>query len=365
MADSEPTPRPPSPGDSLPPVEPPSAAFLVQLFLIPGLIVGIIVLVWSLFHWLADTGGVNPQKYVQKLLTDSPDLWQTAEHLAEMLRNDRRNELRGDPKLAAELADVLQQRIARGQLDEEAVNLRVYLSSALGWFNTPVVLPALLQAATTNRDPAELPVRRAALDAIGILVENTRGLAPFAESAASIEAAQKVPVPLAPSDNRQLTTDNSSFADPAFLDALLKLSHDPEPVIRLRAAYVLGVLGGPKSLDRLAQLLDDPYVTYNAATGLARHGDARALDQLQRMLSPDQTAAVSSEEKNQQDEKRWLIVLNGLRAVEQLAEANPKADLSRFTPAAKALETANPPAAVRDESLRVGEMLEKRGSGKP
>src|ERR1700676_5512578 len=116
MSDSDPSPRPPAPGDSLPPVEPPSAAFLVQLFLIPGLIVGIIVLVWSLFHWLADTGGVNPQKYVQKLRTDSPDLWQTAEHLAEMLRNDRRNELRGDPKLAAELADILQQPTPRGQL---------------------------------------------------------------------------------------------------------------------------------------------------------------------------------------------------------------------------------------------------------
>ena len=70
--------------------------------------------------------------------------------------------------------------------------------------------------------------------------------------------------------NRQPTTDNSPFADPAFLDTLEKLSHDGEPVIRLRAAYVLGLVGGEKSLDRLAHLLDDPYpdVAYNAATGL-------------------------------------------------------------------------------------------------
>ena len=35
-----------SPDDLLPPVEPPSAGFLVQLFLVPGLIVGAIVLFW-------------------------------------------------------------------------------------------------------------------------------------------------------------------------------------------------------------------------------------------------------------------------------------------------------------------------------
>ena len=36
--------QPMNPDDSLPPVEPPSAAFLVQLFLVPGIIVAIIVL---------------------------------------------------------------------------------------------------------------------------------------------------------------------------------------------------------------------------------------------------------------------------------------------------------------------------------
>ena len=43
--------QPVNPDDSLPPVEPPSAAFLVQLFLVPGIIVAIIVCVWLAFHW--------------------------------------------------------------------------------------------------------------------------------------------------------------------------------------------------------------------------------------------------------------------------------------------------------------------------
>ena len=162
------------PGDALPPAEPPSAAFLVQLFLIPGVIVGVIVLVWVFFHWIAETSSRDPEEYVQTLRHDSPDVWQTAEHLAEMLRNDRNNELRGSAKLAAALGDILEQRITAAQMDESAINVRVYLSKALGQFHTPAGLPALLKAVSTNRDKAELPVRRAALEAVGSLVKNMR-----------------------------------------------------------------------------------------------------------------------------------------------------------------------------------------------
>jgi hypothetical protein len=62
MADS--TRRTVSQDDSLPPVEPPNAAFLVQLFLVPGVIVAIIVGVWLAFHWLAHLGS-DPQAYVK------------------------------------------------------------------------------------------------------------------------------------------------------------------------------------------------------------------------------------------------------------------------------------------------------------
>ena len=183
---------------------------------------------------------------MQKLRTDSPDLWQTAEHLAEMLRNDRSGELRNDPKLVAELGDILQQRITRGGFDPDSINLRVYLSSALGRFTHP---PACRRC-HGRHDPA--PSGRAAgpphpLDAIGTLIENVR-----AGVGSGQEAGGRLGADNSPTVNRQPTTDNSPFADPAFLDTLEKLSHDGEPVIRLRAAYVLGLVGGEKSLDRLA-----------------------------------------------------------------------------------------------------------------
>ena len=119
---------------------------------------------------------------------------------------------------------------------------------------------------------------------------------------------------------------------PLLIEALLAASRDPASVIRLRAAYVLGIVGGPQAIDRLAEMLGDPYpdVAYNAATGLARHGDTRSIDELAAMLEVgEKSPAVASEEEDLRDEKRWAIVVNALRAVGQLAEANPK---RRFEP---------------------------------
>ena len=53
---NEPTRRGVRPDDALPPVEPPSAAFLVQLFVVPLTIVACgLFVVWG-FYWLAQMG---------------------------------------------------------------------------------------------------------------------------------------------------------------------------------------------------------------------------------------------------------------------------------------------------------------------
>ena len=80
----------PSPTDhGLPPVEPPSARFILQLFVVPAVIVTIIVLVWLLFNWLAQMGS-DPTKYVAALRSNSKARWQAAASLADVL-NDVRN----------------------------------------------------------------------------------------------------------------------------------------------------------------------------------------------------------------------------------------------------------------------------------
>jgi len=115
MSSQQPTPRPPAP-DDLPPVQPPSAGFLVQLFVVPGIIVAIIVVVWVLVDWLAHMES-DPQKYVDGLRRNGDDAWRQADNLAEMLHSSRGNELKGNARLAATLAEILDERIAAGKMD--------------------------------------------------------------------------------------------------------------------------------------------------------------------------------------------------------------------------------------------------------
>ncbi len=328
-----------APNDDLPPVQPPSAGFLIQLFVVPGIIVAIIVVVWVLVDWLAHMES-DPQKYVDGLRRNGDDAWQQAHNLADELHGSHGKELKGNARLAATLAEILDERIAAGKMDESSINLRFFLSKALGEFNTPDALPTLIKAATTNRDPKELPVREAAIDAISSLI-----------------------------DNLQRQTSGASLDTQPVLTVLLDASRNPDAGIRLRAAHALGVVGGEQGVARLAKMLDDPQddVSFNAAISLANRGDARSLDTLLKMIDPDiprpppassDPRSPASTTSDQQLDAGILIA--GLRALSRLAEANHDADLTRAKPAVARLAEPRFPPEVRDGALALSAKLKKQ-----
>src|SRR5688572_16916758 len=150
-----------SPDDALPPVNPPSAGFIVQLFVIPAVIVAVIIVVWALFNWLAHMGN-DPRSYVEALRRNNESRWQEAVNLANELNKSGNETLKNDAELARELAKLLSDEIESGAMDDKPVTLRVYLCRVLGEFHLPEVVPALLEAAATERDPRERDVRLAA-----------------------------------------------------------------------------------------------------------------------------------------------------------------------------------------------------------
>src|SRR5947209_16744064 len=83
----------------LPPVEAPSAGFIVQLFVIPAVVVAVIVVVWLLFGKLA--GGERDAMEYVRLLRSPGAHWRTAYELASLIQNDPR--LSSDPVLLGEL----------------------------------------------------------------------------------------------------------------------------------------------------------------------------------------------------------------------------------------------------------------------
>ncbi|HWA97834.1 MAG TPA: HEAT repeat domain-containing protein [Pirellulales bacterium] len=312
--------------DALPPVEPPSAGFILRLFFIPAAIVAIIVCVWLAFNWLAQRDS-DPYAYLLALERNTAVRWQAAVNLADALRDPRNADLKHDHAVIQRLVGITERELEAGRTDDDALKLRVYLCNALGEFQEPDdVLPVLLKAATTQRQDEEKYVRFAALKAIAVLLASAPGF----------DAARH----------------------PEVFTVLDQASRDPEPVIRSTAAFALGAYGSPQARERLEKLLADTYpdVRYNAATTLARAGDMAAVPVLVEMLDSKPSAGVAAEqEAGSREYKQETIYLNALRAAADLAKAHSAADLAPLAKAVERLREANlstPVAVQARETLR-------------
>jgi HEAT repeat protein len=327
-----------TPDDSLPPVEPPSAAFLVQLFLVPAIIVAIIVGVWLAFHWLAQLGN-DPAGYVKTLRRNDEGRWQAALNFANDLRGQGGAALKNDPALAGELASILADEVASGRpraggdAGEQAKTLCTYLCRALGEFAVPEAADPLLARAGDASDPQ---TAQAAIEALAVLAHNLRAA-------------------------------GRGFADPAAVTAaVLAAADSDDATLRSRAAYTLGVIGGPGAVGRLTALVADAEdnVRFNAAVGLARQGEPAAWDTLVEMLSLLDVEAPAGDDARQSDRyKRALVVLNALKAVGLLVDAR------RSPPAAVAGRVAalrrDPVPDVRTAATALADKLERTSSSSP
>lgn len=321
---------------ALPPVEAPTASFILQLFLIPLLIVSIVVLLWLTFSWMAYLGRDDKVALLKRLEDFDANSWQAAKELADVLRSPdpKYDELRADRQLALKLAGILEGDKQKPTTDEGKkvrAQRRMFLCRALGMFTVTDGLPVLLSCAAQNNDVADAEVRMAALEAIATLADN---LGPE-----KIRQQPKVmPTLLAASK-----ASGSSEPPPA-ASAGERVIYQPDAEVRAVAAYTLGVLGGKESLDRLAVMVRDVYpnARYNAATGLARHGDARCIPVLKEMLAPDNRFADDDERyEADKDRKRAAVILAGIQAALKLSEKNPQADLTLVKQALDKLVSAD------------------------
>ena len=302
MPESDQPNAPLSPDDSLPPIEPPSMKFIVQLFVIPGVIVGVIVLAWFLITQLTQAGN-DPHDFVQSLRRNNEARWFAAQNLANAMNASQSDTVKKDEKLARELSEILADDLKVDKSGDEAIGYRVFLCRALGEFAVDEPLSVLLQAAKKQHSDDDIDVRIAALQAIAILAENVRRV-------------QKV----------ELKSDD-------LLPALLETSQAQSGRIRQAAALPLGVIGGEQALHRLEEMTADTYADarFCAATGLAAHGSTSGQDVLLEMLDPKSEAGVALEKlPDQKEDKRWNMYAAALRAVSELTEKNPTADLDPY-----------------------------------
>jgi hypothetical protein len=324
--------EPPEPAAFVPPDRPASdaggasAATSARLWFIPLVVVFAVALVWLLSRW-SGSRSVSPQEIVRDLGRPGKSHWQQAYVLAELLHSSQHAGLKQDAALAAQLSALLEAQLDDVGLDANRLNMRIFLCRALGEFAVPAVQPVLLRASRLERNPAEIAVRRAAVEAI---------------------AAHAVGVgPSTLHNNAALAQTLIATALEGGRDAADKTQREE---LRASVAFALGVLGSEPALDELQRLLDDPSanVRYNAATGLARHGHTAALPVLLEMLDPGNPQAVAGEVSAAgRTWKREAVLNNAIRAAQQWAQQNPQADHEPLIAAVEALVTADLTVSVR------------------
>lgn len=288
--------------DDLPPVRPPSAGFIVQLFLVPGLIVLVIVGVWVGVNRLASSEQ-DWRTLVADLQSPHEHLrWRGAFGLAQLLQADQHSLTSGpklvdNPEVARELSQLLTSELKRHSLAPDDLQHQAFLARTLGMFRIPeAVLPALRFAMQSEHD---LEVRKNSLGAIAVIAGN--------------EAESGVPL-----------------MDPDLTSDVLAVSADPDhALIRQMAAYDLGLLPGEKSAHRLEVMLGDAdeSVRVNAAVGLARQQSAAGLPVLVEVLK---TADAKVEPKSDAEFHKFLSLKNcveAIRRLEPLLDAQQKSTL--------------------------------------
>ena len=195
---------------------------------------------------------------------------------------------------------------------------RMYLCRSLGSFAVADGLPVLVQAAKQEVDPVEVQVRFSALEAISTLADNcgAETIRNNSEAMQAILEASRVA--------------DDTTPPPPTKDGEPTL-YRPHAELRAVAAYALGVIGDEEATERLEQMLHDTYpnARFNAATGLARRGNAKCERVLREMLDPANPLAVKDEiNPNDQARKRITVLLNGISGTLHLADTNPAADLT-------------------------------------
>lgn len=329
---SHPTERP-QPYDpalaDLPPVEAPSAGFIVQLFVIPAVIVAVVIVVWLLFGKLAG-GERDAMEYVRMLRSPNAH-WRAAYELASLIQNDPK--LANDSKLLGELTDLLAH-----DLDlKESPELTQYVTLTLGAFQT--------------------------LDA---QAADGRNLEPLAILSRALELKQPPQVRLAAAISlaKHAARLDGRLEDAGAIKALEAASEDENPELRQAAVYALGFFGGDDSARVLRDRLKDVdcYVRYNAAVALGRRGDSASLGVFREMLSPnDLNKVITLSSPTEKHSKVEAIELEALQALQYAVDQKSPDLAQRLRPEIQGLSQSGL-VSVRTRALA---LLKSEGVREP
>ncbi len=284
---------------ALPEVEPPSASFIVQLFVVPAVIVMIIVAVYVLFGRLA-SGEADWRQLVTDVRSENTHVrWRSALTLAQVLQDDALRKEKGQqlattPEVASALTQVLSDLLKKKTPNEEESQQTDYMLKAVGLVDVPeTAVPVLLTATegTRNRE-----IRKQAMNSLAAIC------------------------------GRAFVDRNKPINMPELTNRIIEISKESETLFRHQAAFILGTLSVPEAVDRLTVMLEDSdqMARVNAAVGLARQNSTAGIPTLEKLFGEAAAwkldpSAVKNDEQATQHFERVMLVTNGMLAIQNLS----------------------------------------------
>jgi hypothetical protein len=293
-----PAPTPPAAGPprGLPPVLPPSGRFIAQLFLVPGMIVLVAVLLLLAFRYLIG-GGYEPASFLKQLDSDNTDIrWRGANDLAQVLKRPESAVLRSDVAFALDLARRLRDGLDDLVKEEKRIQEKTalasqqekdaawgkpldarrdyvnFLATAMADFVVPVGVPLLSEIVLRDDspDPKSVLRRRMALSALAHLgdgiknfhkLPDTRQADIFKVLAQELASANPLRAAWARNglyylDKKQLpsgTTEGIIEVD----QTLARVARDPDQYLRELVAFAYNFWDGPLAEPTLQKLARD------------------------------------------------------------------------------------------------------------
>ncbi len=270
----------------LPPVLPPSSRHLVQMFVVPGAIVGGVVVLGlvcsgAFSHLFGFGEARTAQGFMERLSDPNTDVrWRAANDLVQVLKRD--DELASDPALGLKLAELFNQEVDQIAYEEKALVDRAgklserdqnkersqlkarrdyvrFLSACLASMTLPVGVDALKQmATTTGGDPKAVAMaRRHAVWMLANLGENLKRFAKLPQARRDQVVAQLEKEAVGGTPRAQLAERTLQYLqgtkDLGVIAALAQCADADDPDLRKYTAYALAIWEGSPAENAVAE----------------------------------------------------------------------------------------------------------------
>ena len=277
-------------------------ALAVQFFLIPLAVVAVIGVVYLGFRsMVADTRGAR--EYLAEVQNGGTDRrWPAAYELSRLMDDPN---VRADRSLAPALVKAFE------QAKDDDPRIRRYLALAIGRLDPPLPAEAIDVLSKSLDDPD----RVAAQDWISRLT----GWSESDLGEVRISTIWAL----------------GASGDPHVATRLLPFYQSPDAGVRKMVVYALGALPGEAQLETLRAALQDaaPDVRWNAAVGLARHGDRQGAGVIKQMIDREYVERIVTREVRQDQDLDPVadVMISGLRAAAVLRDGTMREPIATLS----------------------------------